>query len=130
MSPSCSTLNKIFDLIDSKIFDKSFPDDIPTDWTDLPDPPTRNKPYQVLSSNVLPYQIRTNIPKLKVDTNQIRSNSAMSVFDFDDLEDSGRHDEDRIHIFSAGGTASGRKNKRKMTKSPVSQKPVSRNMLL
>ena len=67
---------------------------------------------------------KPNIPKLKVDTNQIKTNSAMAVFEFDDPEEGRRaKEEERLRALRIGGSAGvlPRKNKRKIAKSPSSQ---------
>lgn len=78
-----------------------------------------------------PGAIKPNLPKLKVDTNQIKSNSAMAVFEFNDPEEGRRaKEEERLRLLRTG--SSGRKNKRKINKSPsqVSTPKVLLNSLL
>ena len=110
-------VDKLLDIFDPDILDKSFSDDFLTDtfsWTDYADPGK-------LSSKLYapPGASKPNIPKLKVDTNQIKSNSAMAVFEFDDPEEGRRaKEEERMRLMRTGSSSSGRKNKRKITKSP------------
>ena len=110
-------VDKLLDIFDPDILDKSFSDDFFSDslsWTDYADPgKLSNKLFAPPGAN------KPNIPKLKVDTNQIKSNSAMAVFEFDDPEEGRRaKEEERMRLMRTGTSSSGRKNKRKITKSP------------
>ena len=116
-SPGVDKLLDIFDPDIPDILEKSFSDDFLSDsfpWTDYADPgKLSNKLFAPPGAN------KPNIPKLKVDTNQIKSNSAMAVFEFDDPEEGRRaKEEERMRLMRTGTSSSGRKNKRKITKSP------------